>query len=263
MLKGKRGKLPAAALVLALAVAATAVASAKNRQILLPDSPELSADLAISPKALPPETLSPVALHASARVEMDSPYRTYVPPLRELLVELDRNLAINVRGRNTCKWKQLSPITSTEEAISRCGKALIGRGEGTFQISIEETLVPAPSRLLIFNGGEVGNVITLYVHAYITIPTPTTIVATVRIKKINNGRYRLQAVVTVPEFLGGDGSLTSFWVTMDKRFRRGRENVGVVSAKCPDGKLQTQVEARLADSTTFHGTLVQTCIRKD
>lgn len=45
-----------------------------------------------------------------------------------------------------------------------------------------------------FNGGTTGGVTTLFVHAYITVPTPAVVVTTVKIKKIHKGRFGLESV---------------------------------------------------------------------
>ena len=107
---------------------------------------------------------------------------------------------------------------------------------------------------LTFNGGFKGGVTTLYIHAYLTVPTPAAIVTTVKIKKIHNGRYGLEAVSSIPKIAGGSGSVKSFSLTINKK--------GVLSAKCPDGKLQAHGTAVFVDGTRVSGEIVRTCTPK-
>ena len=64
---------------------------------------------------------------------------------------------------------------------------------------------------------------------------------TVKIKKVHNGRYGLKSVATIPKIAGGSGSVKSFSLTINKK--------GVLTAKCPDGKLQANATAIFSDGT--------------
>ena len=75
------------------------------------------------------------------------------------------------------------------------------------------------------------------------MPVPAAIVTTVKIKKIHNGRYGLKSVATIPKIAGGSGSVTSFSLKIDKKFTYKGKKVSVLSAKCPDGKLQAHGDA--------------------
>jgi deazaflavin-dependent oxidoreductase (nitroreductase family) len=61
-------------------------------------------------------------------------------------------------------------------------------------------------------------------------------VTTVKIKKINKGRYGLLATASIPKIAGAAGSVTSFSLVVDKKFTYKGKKVSVLSAKCPDGK---------------------------
>ena len=92
---------------------------------------------------------------------------------------------------------------------------------------------------------------TLFVHALLTVPVPTAIVTTVKIKKIRKGRYGLLSVATIPKIAGGSGSITQFNLTINRP--------GVLTAKCTDGKLKAHAETVFVDGTLFEGSIHRFC----
>lgn len=100
---------------------------------------------------------------------------------------------------------------------------------------------------------------TLFIHAYITVPTPAAIVTTVKIKKIHKGRYGLLSVASIPKIAGGSGSVKSFSLTINKRYTYKGKKMSVLTAKCPDGKLQAHATAVFADGTKAAATIIRTC----
>ena len=86
------------------------------------------------------------------------------------------------------------------------------------------------------------------------MPTPAAIVTTVKIKKVHNGRYGLKTVASIPKIAGGSGSVKTFSLKINKK--------GVLSAKCPDGKLQANGTAIFADGTKASAGIVRTCTGK-
>ena len=82
---------------------------------------------------------------------------------------------------------------------------------------------------------------------------------TVKIKKIKKGRYGLLSVASIPKIAGGSGSVTSFNLKIDKKYTYKGRKVSVLSAKCPDGKLQAKATAIFADGTKAAAEFVRTC----
>ncbi|MBK5219565.1 MAG: hypothetical protein JJE35_07250 [Thermoleophilia bacterium] len=213
-----------------------------------------------SPKALPKNKLAPIALTASGKIRMSD--GSHPPALKEVLVETDKNGAINVKGFPKCTSGKLqSQDTSHAKAI--CKSAIIGEGKTDVEIAFPESkVVPVKSDLIVFNGGFSGGTTTLYIHAYITVPVPAAIVTTLKIKKISKGRYGLHTTATVPKIAGGSGSVTSFSLKIDKKFTYKGKKVSVLTAKCPDGKLQAKATAIFADGTKATAEFVRTCTGK-
>ena len=226
---------------------------------------ELTFNGGFSPKALPKRSLAPIALTAEGKIKtVDG---THPPALTEAVVETDKNGSVNVKGYPTCRSGQLqSQDSSHAEGI--CKKALIGKGTTNVEVEFAESKpIPVSSKLLIFNGGVKGGTTTLYIHAYITVPTPAAIVTTVKIKNIHHGRYGTKSVATIPKIAGGSGSVTAFRFKIDKKFTYKGKKQSVLSAKCPDGKLQAHVNATFLDNKTGEKTkasteILRTCTGK-
>ncbi|MBA3866420.1 MAG: hypothetical protein H0X42_08775 [Solirubrobacterales bacterium] len=221
---------------------------------------ELTFNGGFSPTALPKKTLAPISLTAEGKIKtIDG---THPPALKEALIETDKNGTVQVKGYPTCKSGQLQS-QDTSHAMAICKSALIGSGTTNVEIAFpEQSPIPVSSKLLVFNGGESGGVITFLIHAYITVPTPAAIVTTVKIKKIHNGRYGLLSTASIPKIAGGSGSVTSFSLKIDKKYTYKGKKVSVLSAKCPDGKIQAHATAVFSDGTKASAEILRTCTGK-
>jgi hypothetical protein len=213
---------------------------------------ELTFNGGFTPKALSKTKLTPITLNVSGKIRSVS--GQHVPAMSEFDLETDKNGAINVKGLPVCKSSQLqSQDTKHAEAI--CKSAIIGSGQAVAEIAFpEQKPIPATSKIIAFNGGFKGGVTTIFIHAYLTVPTPAAIVSTVKVKKIHNGRYGLSSVTTIPKIAGGSGSVTDFNLTINKK--------GVLTAKCPDGKLQAHGTAIFTDGTRASAEIIRTCTGK-
>jgi hypothetical protein len=251
----------ALAALIAVSLAAVAFAGGAEKPVVVRSGNlELTFNGGFTPTVLSKKTLTPIKLSASGKIAtVDG---THPPALKEFIVQTDKNGAVNVKGYPTCKSGQLQSQDSAHaEAI--CKPALIGTGTTDVSIAFpEQAPIPANSKLLVFNGGEKGGVITFFIHAYITVPTPAAIVTTVKIKKIHKGRFGTEAVASIPKIAGGSGSVTSFSLSIFKKFNYKGKTVSVLSAKCPDGKLQAHGEAIFSDGTKASAEIIRTCTGK-
>ena len=246
--------------LLALTVAGIASAGGNKPVTVRAGNLELTFNGGFSPTALPKKTLAPIALTAEGKIKtLDG---SHPPAMKEFLLETDKNGAVNVKGYPTCKSGQLQ-AQDTKHAEAICKPAIVGTGTTNVEIEFAESKpVPVNSKLIVFNGGESGGVTTLFIHAYITVPTPAAIVTTVKIKKIHNGRYGLLSTAKIPVIAGGSGSVTSFSLKIDKKFTYKGKKVSVLSAKCPDGKLQAHGTAVFSDGTKASAEILRTCTGK-
>jgi hypothetical protein len=209
-----------------------------------------------TPKKLSKTKLTPIALSVEGKISTTD--GSHPSPLKEVVIETDKNGAINVEGYPKCKSGQLQSQDS-KHAEQICKSALIGEGKTDVAIAFPESKdILAHSKLLVFNGGVSGGVTTLFVHAYITLPVPAAIVTTVKITKIHNGRYGTKSVATIPR-IAGEGAVTSFSLKIDKKFTYKGKKVSVLSAKCPDGRLQARATTKFADGTKGSIEFVRPC----
>jgi hypothetical protein len=201
------------------------------------------------PKKLPKNKLAPITLTASGKISTKD--GKHPPALKEAIVETDKNGTINVKGLPVCKSGQLQS-RDTKAAEKACKKSIIGTGQTTVEVQFpEQAPIDVNSKLLVFNGGKSGATTTLYIHAYFSAPVTGAIVTTVKIKKVNNGRYGLKSIATIPKIAGGSGSVKTFNLTINKK--------GVLMAKCPDGKLQAKTTAVFSDGTKASAGIIRTC----
>lgn len=206
-----------------------------------------------SPKTLSKKKLTPISFWISGRLKTIS--GEHIQPMKEFLLEGDKNASISVKGIPVCNPGKLQSTTSAA-ARKACGKMLVGSGKAEAGIKFpEQPEIPVTSELLAFNGGFKGGVTTLYLHAYITVPTPAAIITPVKIKRVKNGRFGLKSVATIPKIAGGSGSVTFFKLQLKK---------GILSAKCPDGHLDARGSAvfKTTPPTTLNGAVVRPCTGK-
>jgi hypothetical protein len=202
-----------------------------------------------SPSTLPKKKLAPITLKASGKIETKD--GTHPPALKEVIVETDKNGTINTKGIPVCKSGKIQ-ATDTKAAEKACKKSIIGTGQTTVEVQFPESNpINVNSKLLVLNGGTSGGKTTLFIHAYFSAPVTGAIVTTVKIKKVHNGRYGLKSVATIPKIAGGSGSVKTFNLTINKR--------GVLTAKCPDGKLQAHATSIFADGTKASASIIRTC----
>jgi hypothetical protein len=260
-LSGKRGLVAALVISVVVVFAGIAAAAGKNQPVTVrTGNLEFTVNGGFSPETLSKTTPTPIAFTGEGKIAtLDG---SHPPPLKEVLIEADKNTAVTTKGYPTCKSGELQSRT-TAAAEAACKDAIIGKGTTGVEVLFnEQKKVDVSSKLLVFNGGEKGGVVIYYIHAYITVPVPAAIVTTVKIKKIHNGRYGLLATAKIPKIAGGAGSVTSFSLKIDKKFAYKGKKVSVLTAKCPDGKLQAHATAVFDDGTRASAEVIRTCTGK-
>ncbi len=243
------------ALVGLIAVSVAGIASAAGEKPVTAEAGNIKFTFngGFSPTALPKKKMANIVLTASGKIQTKD--GTHPPALKTVEVETDKNGTIDTKGVPVCKSGQLQS-RDTKAAEKVCKSAIIGAGTTSVEIQFpEQSPIPVNSKLLVFNGGTSGGKTTLFIHAYITVPTPAAIVTTVKIKKIHKGRYGLLSVASVPKIAGGSGSVKSFSLQVGNKKK-------VLLAKCPDGKLQAHATAKFADGTKVSAGIVRTCTGK-
>lgn len=260
--RGRRPLFALAAAVAALAVlVAGGTALAGNKPVTVEaGNLVFTFNGGFSPKALPKSKLAPITLTASGKIKTKD--GTHPPALKEAIVETDKNGAVFVKGLPVCKSGQLQS-RDTSAARKACPRAIIGTGKTSVEVQFpEQNPIPVNSALTVFNGGQKGGTTTFYIHAFFSAPITGAIVTTVKIKKINRGRYGLKSVATIPKIANGSGSVKSFDLKIGKTYTYKGKKVSVLSAKCTDGKLQAFASSVFADGTKASAGIVRTCSSK-
>ena len=248
------GILAAGAVVLALAAGGPVGAET----VEVSPGPPVAAETTISPKALPKREPAPAALAFELRVEqaLDGS----VHPLKEIAIKLDRNVVLDFRRYPLCGPSSLDDRTLADFR-ERCREAIVGAGAIDFEIRFPESqTVAVRSRMIVVHGDREGDVRRLYAIAEVKIPVPAMIVMTIEIRPIHNGgRYARQATISIPKVAGGSGAITQLRFQLGRKFIRDGNQVSTVRARCPDGKLQSQVDLLFAEGGSYGISEVRPC----
>ncbi len=252
-----------------LAVVLVAIAAAKFT-VFRAGNLVLKADGGVTPKALPKNKLTPVAVHVSGQVATAD--GTHPAAVREVTIDFDKNGTVNTKGLATCKEGQLQ-ARPTKEAEKACKDAIIGSGRAVAEVAFpEQNPFQAGGPLVLFNGGTKGGKTTLFIHLYASVPAPTAIVTKVELTKIHKGRYGIHSISKIPKVAGGSGSTISFELTVQRKYKYKGKNESYVSAKCPDGHFNANVVGAIfkdedgvepnTGTTTLKGTVIRPCTPK-
>jgi hypothetical protein len=214
----------------------------------------------VTPKALPKSRLAPIALEAKgtiAAVDGGHP-----PALRSIVFDTDKYGTVNAKGLPVCTSGRLQAQSNTN-AVKTCKGSIVGRGRTTVRVAFPDSNpFTATGPLVFFNGGVKGGTTTLFVHAYVAVPTPTAIVTTVRISKRRSGHFGLRSVATVPTIAGGYGSPISYEFKIDKKFTYKGRKQSYLMASCATGRFYAQAESIFSDGTKVKGSVVVPCTQK-
>ncbi|HET8813911.1 MAG TPA: hypothetical protein VFM51_03025 [Solirubrobacterales bacterium] len=241
------------AVAVAAAIVVSGIATAEKPVRSVTGDIETIFNGGFSPKTLSKKKPTPITFWIQG--QMNTLSGEHIPPLKEFLLEGDKHASISVKGIPVCRPGKIQTTTSAA-ARKACGKTLVGSGKAKAEIKFpEQPPIPVESELLAFNGGFRGGVTTLYLHAYITVPTPAAIITVTKVKRVKKGRYGLQSISTIPKIAGGAGSVTFFKLTLKK---------GIISATCPDGHLNARGTALFGSSppTKVKGEVVRPCTGK-
>lgn len=157
---------------------------------------------------------------------------THPSALREVIIDVDKDVKINTKGYPACRAGQLQ-ARDTKSAKRVCGKTIIGEGKASAEIDFpEQASIRVSSPLLVLNGGGNARKTNLLIHTFLTVPVPAAIVTTVAIQRRGTG---VHAVAKIPVIAGGSGSALDFRFTLGKTYRHKRKQVGYFEARCPDG----------------------------
>jgi hypothetical protein len=252
--------LLSAAALLVLAVVGLAIAKGEKPFVTTVGNLRITANGNFSPTQLPRNTLAPITLNLSGKIETLD--HTHPPAIQEVIVETDKNGAINAKGLPVCTSGKLQAQT-TAKARAICGPSIVGEGTTSVEVAFpEQRPFIIKSELLVFSGGVSGGKTKVLVHAYLSSPVSAAVVVPVTVTKIHNGRYGLKTVAKIPKIAGGYGSPLSFSLKVGRKFSYKGKQQSYLLAKCPDGHLNAKGVGIFSGGIRLAGSLVRSCTPK-
>jgi hypothetical protein len=243
-------------LVLALAVAALAAATASGDEALVEvNDIVLRADGGFQPQTLPKRRFAPIQFQGHLDI---SARRSEGPPqLLQALIDFDRDGRLSVAGLPTCVPESIAQ-QGTAEARQTCRGAIVGTGHVAAGIASPLGSVTERAPLTIFNGPALATGPSVVLHARTFLPAPETYAILVPIERLHGG-FRYRARLELPPLAGGLGALTHIDVKIGRRYEFQGRPRSYVSARCSDNVLQTHGHFLFADGTVISGLIEKYC----
>ena len=214
----------------------------------------------IAPSRLPRHEQAPISAHIDA--EIGTTDGSHPPAIRHVDLDFDKTIEVNAKGIPACPLARLE-ARPTAEAKKACPNSIVGTGEGEVAVEFaESTPFDARGPIVLFSGGVRGGTTQLYVHAYVSVPVPTAVVAAVKLTHIHRGHFGLHSVTQIPAIAGGAGSVTKFELQIDRRFTYKGRPESYLTASCPTGHYYTEGEVLFGDGTKLGLTHVLPCTPK-
>jgi hypothetical protein len=250
-------RIASVGVVLGLIVVASALA---KPHVIRAGNLFLRDDGGISPSRLPRHKQMPISGHINA--EIGTTDGSHPPAVRTLNIDFDKSIQVNAKGLPVCKRSQLV-AQSTTAARRACSDAIVGSGEGEVEVAFpEQKPFAAKGPLVFFNGGVQGGTTLLLAHAYVAVPAPTAVIATVKITRIHRGHYGIHTVSRIPVIAGGAGSAIKVKLTIGRKFIYRGEQESYLTASCPTGHYYTEGEILFSDDSVLKGVHVLPCTPK-
>jgi len=251
-MKGRVGKVAVLAVVLALAVGATASGIEACIGPLC-----VSSTVDVQPRALPAKGNAPITLSSITRIRTKD--GSTPPTLDTIDFLIDKHGAVNSKAFPTCPRSKLEGATPSQ-ARKRCAASLVGTGTG-------KALVTMPGRapfqmtspVSFFNAAPTGGKTTLLAHAYETVPAPQALLVPIVVERVGKGRYGFHVEVKLPEVAGGFGAPTLAEAKVGAIRKQGGKKIGFISAHCSGGRLQVEGKLTFTNGDRFPTTLTSPC----
>jgi hypothetical protein len=208
----------------------------------------------IKPKTLPKHEMAPIALGVSMRLAGEGSPGT---GFEEVQMSFDRNSSIDAHGLLACGRNQIAS-RGRKAARRECRKSIVGGGVAHIAIdSSPGDRVPVP--LTLFNGGFRRGMTTILVHGVIPVPRPKPLVAAIRVRKTDIGRYGWRALARIPPIANGAGSLLDLSFEIHRLYSNDGARNSYLGARCLDQHLNAALVAVFDDGTRFLGGIVRAC----
>lgn len=253
----RRGPL-IAALLAAVAIAAVGVSRA---QTLQQGDVRVSFDADFNPHSLPRRNPAPVRIEIKGGITTTD--GSHPPPLQWLEVELNRKGRLSTVGLPICSAPLLQS-TTTEQALARCGSAVVGKGSFDAEVALSGD-VPASGQIVAFNSRLHGRP-ALLLHFFAQVPVRFTLVVPLTIIRKAGGEFGTLLRTRVPRLAGGLGSITKIDLSIGRRYSFGGRRRSYLAAACsalPGTSLAVfafaRARFRFQSHPEFSSKLLKTC----
>jgi hypothetical protein len=209
------------------------------------------------PQTLPKYQDAPIVFFGGGKL---STVTGDVPPiLKSIDLEYDRHGSIDTTGLAVCTYRQLV-ATDVATARRNCGDAIVGRGKGSGVVVFpEQAPIPASSPITIFNGPKKHGLDTVWVHAHLDVPSPSTVLFPVVIERIHKGIYGYRTKANIPKIANGYGHPISGFLKVGRKWTYKGKKHSYVNARCEIGRLQLRGKFSFKDGTLLSGTFARQC----
>lgn len=185
-------------------------------------------DAGFDPHSLPRQAPAPIEAHIEGSIATTD--GSHPPPLRWLEIELNRHGRLTTTGLPLCSAALLQS-TTTEQALARCGRSVVGRGDFEAEVSLGGD-IPAAGKIVAFNSRIDGKP-ALMLHFFASVPVRFTLVVPLRIIHRNKGEFGTLLRTRVPKLAGGLGSITQIDLTIGRRYSYHGKRLSYLSSACP------------------------------
>jgi hypothetical protein len=216
----------------------------------------------ITPDALPRDARAPISVQVVGTVRTLSGERP--PALRGISIAINQGGRLDARGLPLCDRRQIEP-SSTEEALARCGAALVGGGSYDADVAFpEQSAFPSHGRLLAFNAVVDGKRAIL-AHVYGADPIPITRIILFRIRE-TRGTFGTVLSGDLPASINRWGYLRRISLSLHRNFTYRGQRRSYLSAACgapagfPGATFAfARASMTFADGRTLSSTLTRSC----
>jgi hypothetical protein len=220
----KAALLFSVAILAALLLASLAQAGLSQKGVI-----QVSFGGELSPQTLPRQGSAPVTVGMNGSIRTTD--KSVPPRLERISLDINSHGHLSAKGLKTCNLAQISTGTgATAKAV--CGAALIGHGNVTSRIAF-----PSQEPFLSIGGmeafnGKVHGRPAIFAQVSSQKPLSLTYVIVFEVKK-THGRYGTALVATLPPIASGYGEISSFYMTLGRKFSSHGHSESYASANCP------------------------------
>lgn len=216
----------------------------------------------IVPDALPRDARAPISVRVTGTVRTLSGERP--PALRGISIAINQGGKLDARGLPVCPRRQIEP-SSSQEALARCGPALVGGGSYNADVAFpEQSAFPSHGRVLAFNA-VVNGKRAILAHVYGANPIPITRIIVFHIQE-TSGTYGTILTGYLPASTNRWGYLRRISLSLHRNFTYKGQRRSYLSAACsapagfPGATFPfAHASMRFADGRTLSSVLTRSC----